>query len=75
MLQTTFNALIVRHATLSFRPHDVAMTLIRLHAYTPLVRRTFMSSETRKVSLTDPSSHKQVTGSHYRPFALALTGV
>jgi len=77
MLQTTFNASIVRHATLSFRHHDVAMTLMRLYAYTPLInsRRTFMSSETRKVSLTDPSSHKQATGSHYRPFALALTGV
>lgn len=77
MLQTTLDALFVRHATLSFRHHDVAMTLTRLRAYTPLInsRRTFMSSETRKVSLTDPSSHKQATGSHYRPSAPALTGV
>jgi len=77
MLQTTFSALIVRHATLSFRHRDVAMTLKRLSAHTPLInaRRTFISSGTRKVSLTDPSSHKQATGAHYRPFALALTSV
>lgn len=69
--------LIVRRATLTLCHPNVATTLMQLRTCTPLVnsRRTIMSSGTQKASLTDPASHKQATGIHYRPFAPVIINV
>lgn len=74
MLQTTSTIItpsIICHATLSMRNVGVTSTVLRLarpcaHTYYLGPRRTFVSSSSRNVTLTDPTAHKEATGPHYR---------
>lgn len=74
MIQTTSTVIIpsvVRYAALSMRNASRAPTPLRciqpgtnMLLTTP--RRTFLSSTQRKVTLTDPTAHKEATGPHRR---------